>query len=93
MKKVYKTSQAARMFDKLDLDAASSNHHIKGFLVSPAGKRVLPALYVNKGSKDIPHRIARKIKNALLLDDAPFDKLITCKMSKKEYYRIRFNIR
>jgi hypothetical protein len=88
---MYKTKQAVRVFAKLELVMSSSSHHIKGFLISPRGKKVLPALYVNKGSKDIPTRISRKLMAALMLEDeADFHTLMSCKMSRSDYYCKRF---
>lgn len=81
----YKCSQAERMFGKLKIARASSNHHVKGFVLDLNGNKLFPPVYFNKGRKDLPARIVKKLKTNLGLNDDDFDELISCRMSRHEY--------
>lgn len=87
--KVFSKKQAVAALEKLGLVRGSSNHHIKGFLISPEGVKLFPPLYVNKGSGDLPKRIQRKLQVGLKLDDLEFSELFSCSMKKKTYFEIR----
>lgn len=85
----YKRKQAVRMFEKLKIERSPTNHHIKGFVTTESGERLFPPIYFNKGSKDLPVRIAEKMRANLRLEKDQFHQLISCKMSRAKYLEIR----
>lgn len=81
----YKCSEAERMFGKLKVVRSSANHHVKGFVLDLDGKKLFPPIYYNKGRKDLPARIVKKLRVNLGLNDEDFHELISCRMSRAEY--------
>lgn len=86
----YKTRQAESVFKKLSIDESRSNHHRRGFLVDDmSGCKLFPPIYFNKGKKDIYPNIARKMRLSLRLTDHEFDELMSCRMTKPQYFVVR----
>lgn len=85
----YKAAQMERVFEKLQIDCKSSNHHRSGFIVDDNGRKLFPPIYFSKGHNDIGPLIARKIRKAMLLDQSKFDLLLKCHMSRRDYLAAR----
>jgi hypothetical protein len=86
----YKTSQAERVFNKLEVEEGGSDHHRRGFIIDEAsGRKLFPPVYFNKGRGDIYPKLATKMRRALFLDQNEFDELMRCSMKKSAYFEIR----
>ncbi len=88
--RTYKSRQADRVFSKLSVQEGTSDHHRRGFLVdATTGARLFPPVYFNKGNGDMHPKIARKLRTSLRLVDDEFERLMSCVMTKDEYFSIR----
>lgn len=80
------TREAARIFDKLDVDVAKSRHHVRGF-VTYNGARLLPVHY-SHGHKDMPGHVPKRFAKSLRLSLEEFADLKRCTMTKETYFGI-----
>lgn len=89
VRKIYKRKEGLRVMDKLHVQRTPPDHHIKGFVVNDNGDKLYPPIYLNKSMKDIPPRIAEKLRKSLFLEHDQFDRLMSCTMSRSEYLDTR----
>ncbi len=82
------TKQLERVFRKLDVELTHSSHHIRGFLIAD-GKKLYPPVYYSLGKEEIPSFVVKKLRKSFLLTAPEFEQLISCNMSKEQYYKIR----
>ena len=82
----FSTSDAARVFRKLEIQTVTCKHHVRGFLVVD-GKRVL-ALHYSNGRKDMPGRVPQLFRQSLHLSLEDFSTLMGCTLSRAEYISI-----
>lgn len=85
----YNTRQMEAMFKKLQVKRGGSNHHISGFVTDENGKKLYPPIFFSKGAKELPPRVERNLMKCLCINASEFDKLISCKMSREEYLKVR----
>lgn len=85
-----KNKDVLRAFAKLDISRSSSNHHIRGFIVSDDGRKLFPPVYVSKGNKELSPFLIDKIRKSMFLTRDELKTMGACKISRSEYFEIRF---
>lgn len=77
------TSDAETILNKLEVEWKRSKHHRAGF-VFVDGVRALPVFF-SHGRKTMPGHIGDKFRRSLLVNQAEFNGLRRCTMSRAEW--------
>lgn len=74
---------AARIFDKLEVQERRATGHVYGWLVVD-GRRVLP-LHYSHGRGEMPGKVPERFRKAMHLDHFEFGRMVGCTMKRDEY--------
>lgn len=81
-----KKKEAEKIFNKLDIQRKSSNHHVSGWVIINR-KKTLPVHYSN-GRGDMPGKVGDRFRKSFKLNVREFCELKDCLMSKEKYLSI-----